>query len=114
MKIVKKGDSTKLKIDEVTSAFEYDTDDKDINGAVVIITGRTPEKGFVVNEVSKEMAYVIKGSGKLVSENQEFDLSQGDVVLINPGEKYYWDAQMTVFVPCTPAWYPEQSKKIEI
>ncbi len=112
MKIVKKEDSVKIKIDKFTTAYEYDMHDKDINGAVVHITGRTPEKGFIMNEVSKEMAYVIKGSGKIIVEDKEFVLNKGDVVLINTGEKYYWDANMTVFVPCTPSWYPEQSKAV--
>lgn len=75
--------------------------------------GRYPEKSYVVNEVCKELVYVIKGSGKLVAGNEVEKINQGDVVLLLPGEKYYFEAQLTMFMPCSPAWYPEQHKQIE-
>jgi len=33
--------------------------------------------------------------------------------LIEPGEKYYWEGKMTMFMPCVPAWYAEQHKEVE-
>jgi mannose-6-phosphate isomerase-like protein (cupin superfamily) len=112
MKLVKKSESQKFENSPKAIAFEYPMNDKDINGAVVELSGRYPDKGVVVNEVCKEMVYVIKGSGRLIVENKEIDLNEGDVAVIEPGEKYYWDANMTIFVPSTPAWYPEQHKTI--
>jgi len=88
-------------------------EDSDINGAVIELSGRYPSKGQVVNTECKEMAYIIKGSGKLVIEETEYTLKEGDLVLIEPGEKYFWNGNMTMFVPCTPAWYPQQHKEIE-
>mgnify|MGYP003293451694 FL=1 len=38
---------------------------------------------------------------------------KGDIVLIDKGEAYYWDAYCTIAMPCAPAWYPEQHKLIE-
>jgi hypothetical protein len=35
------------------------------------------------------------------------------MILIEPEEKYYWDGNFTLFVPCTPAWYPEQHEEID-
>ena len=42
-------------------------------------------------------------------------LSESDknIVLIDKGETYYWDAYCTIAMPCAPAWYPEQHKLIE-
>jgi hypothetical protein len=37
----------------------------------------------------------------------------GDLVLIEPGEKYFWEGNMDLFIPCSPAWYPEQHKLID-
>jgi len=37
----------------------------------------------------------------------------GDIVLIDKGEVYYWDAHCTIAMPCTPAWYPEQHKYVK-
>jgi len=91
---------------------EYPLGDANINGAVAELNGRYPEQDRVTNTVCKELAYVINGSGKVVVEGKEVLLNQGDMVLIQAGEKYYWEGQMTLFLSCTPAWYPEQHKQI--
>jgi len=78
-----------------------------INGAVIKLSGRYPDKGRAVNEICKEMGYIISGSGKLTIEDEEYELSAGDLVLINPGEKFYWQGEMEMFMPCAPAWTPE-------
>jgi len=113
MKIVKKKDREKHENSKNCTAFEYPLGDKDINGAVAKITGRYPDKGSVVNEVCKEIAYVIEGSGKVVVEGKEVKLNKGDLILIEPREKYYWEGNMEMFMPCTPAWYIEQHKEID-
>jgi mannose-6-phosphate isomerase-like protein (cupin superfamily) len=87
--------------------------DKDINIATIEITGRYPKEGCVVNNKCKELSYIIKGSGKIVVEDKEIFLEKGDAILVEPKEKYYWDGNMTLLVPCTPAWYPEQHKIVE-
>lgn len=63
---------------------------------------------MVVNQKCKELAYVIRGSGKVVIEGKEIKLKQDDLVLIEPEERY-----MEMFVFCVPAWYPEQHKEIK-
>ncbi len=88
-------------------------DDKDINGAVIELNGRYPHEGRMMNEKCKEMAYVIKGFGKVVVENNEIQLKEGDLILIEPGEKFFWEGIMTLFMSCTPAWSPEQYKQVE-
>ena len=40
--------------------------------------------------------------------SQEVILSEGDVVYIPPGEKFYWEGNMTIVLPAAPAWNPEQ------
>lgn len=113
MKVISKQATKKYQNSNHCVAFEYPFNDKDINGAVIEISGRYPETGRTVNEVCKEMAYVTKGQGKVVIENQEFRLAENDVVLIQPKERYYWAGDFTMFVPCSPAWYPEQHKEVD-
>ena len=69
--------------------------------------------GRVINLKCKELAYIIKGSGRLVVEDKETKLNEGDLVLIEAGEKFFWEGNMRMFMPCTPAWYPEQHKEVE-
>ena len=113
MKIIKKYQRKEFKNGEFCVAFEYPTNDRDINGAVIELSGRYPQTGWAINEICKEMAYVISGSGKLVVEDKEYELNTGDLALINPGEKFYWQGNMEIFMPCAPPWTPEQYKIIE-
>lgn len=114
MKIVKKIEAIVHKNSDTCFATEYPSDDKDINIGIVKIEGRYPESGYALNEVCKELAYVSEGEGKIVFLNGEvFSIEEGDSVLIEPKEKYYWEGKFTLFVPCSPAWYPEQHKKIK-
>lgn len=113
MKIIHKNQTKIFKNSEVCTAIEYPMDDKDINGAVIELSGRYPDKGRTVNLKCKEMAYIIKGSGRLVAEGEEIKLNERDLVLIEAGEKFFWEGNMTIFMPCTPAWYPEQYKEVE-
>lgn len=113
MKIIKKSQSISFQNGPTCTAFEYPIGDKDINGALVKLSGRYPIEGLVVNEVCKEMSYIMDGKGKLVVEDIEYQVSIGDLVLINPNEKYYWEGQLELFIPCSPAWFPEQHKVIK-
>lgn len=54
MQIIHKEQTKEFKNSDVCIATEYPMTDKDINVAVVVITGRYPEKGRVMNEVCKK------------------------------------------------------------
>lgn len=64
--------------------------------------------------ISKELIYVIEGSGKLYFEDRCVNFSKGDSILIDNNEKYYWEAEYCkVSMSCTPAWSKEQCKLIQ-
>ena len=113
MKIIHKNQTKIFKNSEACAAIEYPLGDKDINGAVIEINGRYPDKGRTVNLKCKEMAYIIRGSGKVSIEGVETEINKGSLILIEPGEKFFWEGNMTMFMPCVPAWYPEQYKEVE-
>jgi mannose-6-phosphate isomerase-like protein (cupin superfamily) len=113
MKLVRKDQAKKFKNSDVCFAYEFPLGDKDINGAVIELSGRYPDSGRVVNQKCKELAYVMRGSGGLVVEGEKVKLKEGDMVLIEAGERYYWDGDMVMFVPCVPAWYSDQHKEVE-
>jgi mannose-6-phosphate isomerase-like protein (cupin superfamily) len=113
MNIVRKTETKETKVGNTMTVFEYPVMDKTLHGAVVEIKGRYPETRRVVNEECYEVGYVIEGSGKLFLEGNEIEFTEGDQLLIKPGQRYYWEANATMFMPCTPAWYPEQHKEVE-
>ena len=113
MKIVRKKQSKKFKNSKHCWVSEYPLNDKDINGAFVKLTGREPDEGRVVNLKCKELAYIIDGSGKVFIEGREIKVKCGDLVLIESGEKFFWEGKMTMFLSCTPAWNVKQYKKVK-
>ncbi len=113
MQIVGKTQRKKFKNSDCCTAFEYPINDSDINGAIIELSGRYPKNGFAVNEICKEMGYVISGSGKIVVENKEYLIAEGDLILIQPNEKFYWEGSLQIFMPCALAWTPEQHRITE-
>lgn len=113
MKIIKLEQAEKHENSEKCKVLEYGFKDKDIDCATAAIKGRYPDTGYCMNEECKELIYVIDGNGTLNKEDETIEFKKGDAILIEKGEKYYWNAQCTIIMPCTPAWYPEQHKLIE-
>jgi len=113
MKIIHENQTKKSKNNDVCIVIEYPFGDRDINGAIIELSGRYPSKGAVVNLKCKELAYIIEGSGRVVVEGEEVKIKKGDLILIEVGEKYFWEANLEMLTSCTPAWYPEQHKEVE-
>lgn len=112
MKLVRRKDRVEHRNSSVCIAYEYHLRDKDINGAVIKLTGRYPDKGRVVNKACKEIVYIISGKGRLNVDGKEVILQEEDQVLIEPGEKYFFEGNMKFIVPCTPAWHPKQHEEV--
>ena len=98
---------------ELCIATEYNFQDKDIDIATAVINGRYPEGAYCVNTEVKEMIYIIEGHGEIHKENETITFKQGDAILIDKGEKYFWIANCTVAMSCSPAWPPHQHKIVQ-
>ena len=57
---------------------------------------------------AEETFYFIKGKGKMIVENREFDIAPGDAVLIMPSERHQIlnssENNLEFIVVCSPAW----------
>lgn len=113
MKKIALEQTEKFKNSELCIATEYEFKDKDIDLSTAEIKGRYPESGYCVNTKVKEMIFVISGGGRICTENETIIFKKGDSILIDKGEKYFWDAVCEVVMACTPAWTPEQHKVVE-
>lgn len=106
--IIKKSERKEFKNSPVCIAYEYSHNDKDINLAVIELSGRYPSKGRVINKISKEVAFVIEGKGKVGIDGKEFLLNEGDSVLIQSNQKFFWEGKMKLAMVCYPAFDPKQ------
>ena len=113
MKIIKQKNAQQFTNGNNCQVLEYPFNDQDINIASAIITGRYPDKGYAVNTKCKEIIYVIKGKGTIYKKDSTITFKKGDVIMISPHEEYFFDANCTILMPCTPAWYKEQYKNID-
>ena len=112
MKIISKEQRVLRKNSEVCFVTEYEVGDPDIDFASVTITGRYPGEGRITNTQSKEIVYIHEGHGSVEVDGKLYSLKAGDVVLIEAGEKFYWNGNMTLFISCYPAFTVEQHKQI--
>ena len=92
---------------------EYPLDASSINMATAKITGRYPKIGYATNHKVHEMAYIQAGQGSLTVNNQTTLLEKGDVILVEPGDQFYWDGNLTLIIACTPAFTPEQHEVVQ-
>lgn len=112
MKYICKDAANKIKNSKTCTVREYKLDRQNIDIAQVTISGRYPEDGSVKNNVSTEVCLVISGSGSIVVDKEKTLLQAGDVILIEPGEKFFWEGVMEIVISCSPAWSIEQYKQV--
>lgn len=114
MKIVTKDKAVNITNSETSKLLEYSVElnDKDIDFAINTINGRYPETGYCSNTKCKELAYILEGSGFLNKKDEYLEFNQGDLLLIDKEEVYYWEGNCKIIMICTPAWYKEQCKLI--
>ena len=113
MKFISRSEARVHKNSDYCIATEYPLGDEDLDFATVQISGRYPDQGRVMNVVSKEACFILKGGGLIVVEGKEVLLDEGDLVLVTAGEKYFWEGTITIAVTCRPPWSSEQHKRVE-
>ncbi len=113
MKKMTRGEAEKFQNGETCLISEYSLGDEVMDAAIAQINGRYPDESWVINRISQEIAFVISGQGRLIYERGEEKIGVGDVVLLEPGEKFYWEGNMDIFISCTPAWKYSQYEHID-
>lgn len=113
MKIAYAAQSFERKNSEVCIVTEYPHLDKDLDFAIVKISSRYPETQQAKNTQCKEIVYVQEGIGRVTVNNVCYELSVGDIVLIEIGEKFFWEGNMTLYISCTPAFNVAQHVMVE-
>ncbi len=108
MLIIKKSLTNNLSPISSTTIHEYLMEEQIISGAVAEIIGRYPEKGYAVNEVSRELVYIIEGKGIIITKDQKKEFDQGDVIFIDRGESFAWEGKFTMLMATTPKFYAKQ------
>lgn len=112
MTIIQSSKTKKIQASPTTAIWEFVMEEKSISGAIAEIKNRYPEKGFAVNKVSKELAFVISGNGYVITSEIKQPINVGDLIFLDKGESFAWEAQksLTIFMATTPKFDPRQHK----
>ena len=95
----------------------YNSKDTCPNAAVVY---QETEKGHAeefYHDKSYFIFYVIEGKGSWVIENEEHPIESGDVVIIPPGNKFYYKGKFKQVCVTSPAWeekYEHHVRNVEL
>lgn len=113
MKISLKHQAIEKKNSGVCTVTEHCINDEMLDFAIAKITGRYPNERYVSNKKCKEIVYIQEGNGKVEINGKEYLINSGDVVLIEPGEKYYWEGNLHLFISCSPAFTIDQHQIVD-
>ena len=102
--IIKKSERKKHANAPSCVAYEYEHGDEDIDIAFIEIRGKYPEKGSAMNKICKEMVFVVGGKGKIEIDEKSYSLNEGDTVLIQPNQKYFFEGNIDLIFSCHPSF----------
>jgi len=60
------------------------------------------------------ICYILEGKRTLTKKEESINFEKGDVILIEKEEIYYWNGNCKIIMICTPDWYKEQCKLLDL
>lgn len=108
MEIFTKSEAKCKKNNGACTLYEYPPAGSSYGMVVAEISGKYPDRGYCINMICKEIIYVIEGSGAIYQGDTERRFNKGDLIVIDKGEKFKWNAECVAAISCIPAWNPER------
>ena len=81
--------------------------------AHMTISGRHPEKRFLLEGDCAFYLYVTTGDGKIYAGEEVFEVTVGDVMYVPINTKFACEGNMEYVTFDSPGFYPEQSQEVE-
>lgn len=111
--IVRREDTEEEEISGPGKVLDYNISE-DVGISVQELEGRVPEEGYYVNSECHEVCYVKAGEAKVIIGEEEFHVKEGDIYVIEPGQKSCVKAEgLEILVITRPDWYKEQCEIVE-
>lgn len=112
-KIVKKSEATQTTEHGISTFTAYEFSPKDFSLGISEVNGRYPQTGTDADMDVSQIWYVVSGSGKVEVNDNTFELSEGDMLHIDKGERFVIDGNLKLVVASAPVWTPEQHKHFD-
>ncbi len=112
--VIKRSEVVTTQEDGVSHFHEYRFDFKNASLGISEINGRYPKSGFDIDEQAEQSWYVESGQGVVWAGGQGHQIEKGDMVHLDPGEKYWIRGQhLRLVVASSPPWSEAQHKHLE-
>ncbi|MCX6783912.1 MAG: hypothetical protein NT141_02490 [candidate division WWE3 bacterium] len=94
--------------------YKYPTPTNDFDIAKMVIKGRSPEESskFLLEHVCQFVMLVTRGSGKVFTEAEVFEVTVDDVIFIPTECIFAVEGDFEYITVDLPAFYPEQSEEV--
>ena len=114
MKVTKQ-QSFLVKPNKNTTVYSYPSGNKTISVALIKVNWRHPdgEGEYFIETQCNVLFYLLKGKGKVIIENQIFELEPEDTISIDSGKKYYIEGNLEYLAATSPAYFPEQNRIVK-
>lgn len=95
------------------TSWEYETQSKDMNLALIQIDGRYPEEGYTSNLEVDSLVQITKGSGTLGTDDGSiYEIEKGDQIHFAVNDAYFFEGSLELIYAATPKWTPRQATHI--
>jgi mannose-6-phosphate isomerase-like protein (cupin superfamily) len=64
------------------------------------------------HEKSAFIYYIIEGNGIWIIEDKQYDVSEGDVIIVPPGKRFYFKGKIKQICITAPAWEERYERHI--
>jgi mannose-6-phosphate isomerase-like protein (cupin superfamily) len=111
-----RSDAFVVRPDDKGTIYEYPAQSHALRISFMEVAGRRPGsegKAFLEEDCTFAI-YVVRGSGRIVIEDDSYDIAQDDVVTVLAGRRWYIEGTLAYVTASTPAFYPEQSSMVDI
>jgi mannose-6-phosphate isomerase-like protein (cupin superfamily) len=111
-----RSDAFEIHPDDKSAIYEYPNLSNALRMSVMEVRGRRPGtdgKAYLETDCTF-MIYVLRGSGQIWIDGEEYKVNEDDVVTVLGGKRWYIEGNLDYLTASTPAFYPEQSTEVDV
>lgn len=97
----------------IKKIFKYPIPTRLMSISHMVVKGRHPEKGLILENDCAFAMYVLKGEGKYFVSGEVVDVKEGDVLYVPAGNTFACEGNFEYITVDVPAFYQEQQEVFE-
>jgi mannose-6-phosphate isomerase-like protein (cupin superfamily) len=107
-----RSDTELIDLGPTKKIYKYPSPTRSLDIGIMVLNGRHPESGFVVEHDCEFVMYVTKGEGTFYVGDSIYKVKPGDAVFVPTDHKFAADGNFEYITVDSPAYYPGQTESI--